>query len=84
MTPDEVLRRYPCEALRFLRGGLGESQLAFAAHIGAATETVADWETGRAAPSPPYHRRIVRLLALQLATPEGAAFVASLERGEEA
>ena len=84
MTPDELLRRYPREALRWLRGRLGESQMAFAAHIGAATETVAAWETGRATPSLPSHRRIVRLLALQLATPAGAAFVQSLERGEAA
>jgi DNA-binding transcriptional regulator YiaG len=82
MTPDDLLRLYPCAALRFLRGRLGESQSAFAAHIGAATETVAAWETGRAVPSLPYHRRIVRLLALQLVTQEGAAFVQALGRGE--
>ena len=84
MTPDELLRLYHRETLRWLRGRLGESQLAFAAHLGAATVTVADWETGRAAPSLPYHRRIVRLLALQLVTPEGAAFARSLGRGEDA
>ena len=84
MTPDDLLRRYPREALRFLRGRLGESQPIFAAHIGAATETVAAWETGHAAPSLPYHRRIVRLLALQLVTSAGAAFVQTLGRGEEA
>ena len=75
MTPEELLRRYPRETLRWLRRRLGLSQFAFAEHIGAATETVANWETGRARPSLRYHQRIVRRLAPHLATPEGQAWL---------
>ena len=57
MTPDELLRLYPRETLRWLRGQLGESQLAFAQHLGAATETVAAWEARKHPISPGYRAR---------------------------
>jgi transcriptional regulator with XRE-family HTH domain len=82
MSPDELLRRYPRETLRWLRGQLGESQLAFAQHLGAATETVAAWEARKHPISPGYRERLARPLVPQLATPEGAAFLQSLGRGE--
>jgi hypothetical protein len=62
---------------------LGESQLAFAQHLGAATETVATWEARKHPISPGYRQRIARLLAPRLATPQGEAFVRSLGRGED-
>ena len=83
MTPDELLRRYPRETLRWLRRRLGLSQLAFAQHIGAATETVAAWEARRHGLSDDHRAQLAALLAPHLATPEGAAFARSLGRGEE-
>jgi transcriptional regulator with XRE-family HTH domain len=84
MTPEELLRLYPRETLRWLRGRLGLSQIALARRIGASFNTVANWESRRYAPSPAYREQLVDLLTVHLATPEGAAFVGSLGRGGDA
>ena len=78
MTPDELLRLYPRETLRWLRGRLGLSQLAFALRIGGNLKSVSNWESRRAGISPLYQRRIVPLLPPYLETDAGAAFLASL------
>jgi len=81
MTPDELLRRYPRETVRWLRGQLGLTQEALAFEIEVETGTVAGWET-RCHGIAPYNRaRLAALLAPQLATPEGEAFVRSLGEG---
>jgi ribosome-binding protein aMBF1 (putative translation factor) len=82
MTPDELLRRYPRETLRWLRAQLGLTQLDLAHQLGANYNTVPNWESRRYAISPAYRARLVLLLAPHLATPEGAAFAQSLGRGE--
>jgi hypothetical protein len=82
MTPDQLLRRYPRATLGWLRGQLSLSHAAFAAHLGVHPETLSSWEGLGRAIAPAAHRRILPLLARHLATPEGAAFVRSLERGE--
>ena len=82
MTPDDLLRRYPRETLRWLRRRLGLRQQALAKYLGTVTETVAAWEA-RVAISPLHRARLAALLAPHLATPEGEAFVRSLGRGGE-
>ena len=82
MTPEELLQLYPRETVRWLRGRLGLSQLAFAGHLGVAPQTVTKWETGRGGISPLYRWRLATLLVPHLATAEGLAFVRSLG-GEE-
>ena len=82
MTPDELLRRYPRETLRWLRRRLGLSQEAFAEHIGVGTQTVASWEARRQGIGRPNLARLVALVAPHLATPEGEGFARSLGRGE--
>lgn len=84
MTPEELLRRYPRETLRWLRGQLGLSQEAFAEHVGVGTQTVAGWESRRQNISPPNRARLAAMLAPHLATPEGKAFVRSFGWGEDA
>jgi hypothetical protein len=82
MTPEELLRLYPRETLRWLRGRLGLSQPEMGALVAAAPMTVASWENGRSTVRLARNRRrIVPLLASHLATPEGAAFVQSLGCG---
>jgi DNA-binding transcriptional regulator YiaG len=83
MTPDELLQRYPRETLRWLRGRLGLSQLAFALRVEAEPTTVARWERGRGRISLPHHRRLVPLLAPHLATAEGRAWLAALQAGRD-
>jgi transcriptional regulator with XRE-family HTH domain len=78
MTPDELLRRYPRETLRWLRGRLRQSQEAFGLDVGISTQTVRYWERRRYAISPPNRERLAGLLAPHLATPEGEAFMQSL------
>jgi len=79
MTPDELLRRYPRETLRWLRRRLGLTKAAFAARVEVAVVTVESWETGRAPIRRPATRqRLVTLLAPQLATEEGAAWLATM------
>ena len=41
MTPDELLRLYPCETLRWLRRRLKLSQIQFALAIGVGMITIA-------------------------------------------
>jgi transcriptional regulator with XRE-family HTH domain len=81
MTPEELLRLYPRETLRWLRGRLGLSQMTLAFELGTGNGVVSGWELRRSAPSPAHRERLVALLAPQLATPEGEAFVRSLGRG---
>ncbi len=83
MTPEELLRRYPRETVRWLRDRLGLGLAAFAKRAEVQQLTVAGWEDGRA----PIRRkasylRLAALLAPHLATPAGEAFVQSLGRGE--
>jgi DNA-binding XRE family transcriptional regulator len=81
MTPDELLRRYPRETLRWLRGRLAMSQETFARHLAVHMLTVGNWEGGGAPIRRPDHRRrLALLLAPHLATPEGEAFARSLGR----
>ena len=81
MTPDELLRRYPRATLRWRRRRLGLSQFALADVLEAEFKTVARWESRRFGISPPHRARLAALLAPQLATPEGEAFVRSLRPG---
>ena len=82
MTPDELLRRYPRQTLRWLRRRLGLDQPAFAALVGVARQTVGAWEARHQGIAPANRQRIEPLLASRLATPEGEAFARSLGRGE--
>ncbi len=84
MTPEELLERHPREVVRWLRGRLGLSQVAFALRVGVSPSSVPNWEAGRAAPSPHSRARLAALLAPDLATPEGAAFLSVLGEGERA
>ncbi len=78
MIPDELLRRYPRETLRWLRARLGLSQMALALALDANPNIVATWESHKHPISPRYREHLAALLAPQLATAEGAALVASL------
>jgi DNA-binding XRE family transcriptional regulator len=82
MTPDELLRLYPRETLRWLRRRLELSQEAFAELADARTDTVGAWESRRHGIGPRHRARLAALLAPHLATPEGEAFARSLGRGE--
>ena len=82
MTPDELLRLYPRETLRWLRRRLGLSQLAFALHLEVSSTTLGRWEARRHGISDAHRAQLAALLAPHLATPEGAAFARSLGRGE--
>ena len=82
MTPDELLQRHPRATLRWLRGRLGLSRLALAARIGVSVESVGHWEDGRTRLAVRHHRPLALLLAPELATPEGRAWLATL--GEDA
>ena len=84
MTPDELLRLYPRETLRWLRGRLGLSQEALAFDLEVSQGTFAAWESRHHAISSPNRERLAALLAPHLATAEGAAFVQSLRQGEGA
>lgn len=83
MTPDELLQRYPRETLRWLRGRLGQSQHALALQLGVAYASVSNWETGRQLISPTNRARLVPLLAPQLATEDGRAWLRKLGTTEE-
>ena len=82
MTPDELLRLYPREALRFLRRRLGMGRPDLARYLEAATETVAAWEERGTTLAPLHRARLAALLAPHLATPAGEEFARSLQRGE--
>ena len=82
MTPDELLRLYPRETLRWLRRRLGMSQRASAYHVGVSPAALGHWEVRRNGIAPQYRERLVALLAPHLATAEGQAFARSLGRGE--
>ena len=84
MTPEDLLRLYPRETLRWLRRRLGMGQPDLARYLGADTETVAAWEARGAALAPLHRARLATLLAPHLGTPAGAAFARSLGRGEDA
>jgi hypothetical protein len=83
MTPDELLRLYPRETLRWLRRQLELTQLALGLLVGTGGRQVARWEARHVGISPRYRARLAALLAPHLATPEGAAFARSLTRGAE-
>ena len=81
LTPDDLLRLYPRETLRWLRARLGLSQAGLATLVVAAPATVASWENGRSTVRRARNRRrLAGLLAPRLATPEGKAFARSLGR----
>ena len=82
MTPDELLRLYPRETLRWLRGRLVLSQEALAERVGVMPQTVGEWERQRYGISAPNRAHLAALLAPHLATPEGEAFARPLGRGE--
>ena len=81
MPPVYVLQRHPAATVRWLRGRLGLTREALAVRLGVPAEAVGKWERGERAIALAAHRRIVPLLARQLATDEGQAFVRAL--GEE-
>jgi transcriptional regulator with XRE-family HTH domain len=81
MTPEDLLRLYPRETLRWLRGRLGLTQQGFGLRLGIRRETIAAWEGGRDPIARPYLPQLAQLLAPHLATPEGEAFAQSLGRG---
>ena len=76
MTPEELLRRYPRETLRWLRGRLGLTRETFADGLGVAAGTIQKWEVGRPIGAET-RRRLAIVLERHLATPEGAAFARS-------
>ena len=83
MTADELLRRYPRETLRWLRGRRSLTQEGLAALVPVGPATLASWERGRSTIRQVRpRRRLAALLAPHLATPEGEAFARSLGRGE--
>jgi transcriptional regulator with XRE-family HTH domain len=82
MPPDELLRLYPRETLRWLRDRLGQSQLAVAERVGTDLKTVSEWERQRRAISRRKRAQLAALLAPHPATPEGEAFAQSRGRGE--
>ncbi len=82
MTPEELLRRYPREAVRWLRDRTGLRRAAFAMLLVVAPESVRAWERGTHPPAPIARARLAALLAPHLATPEGEVFARSLGRGE--
>ncbi len=79
MTPDELLQRYPRETLRWLRRRLGRSQLQFVLEMGVGATTLGSWEARRQGISDAHRAQLAALLAPHLATPEGVAFVRSLD-----
>ena len=81
MTPDELLRRYPREMLRWLRGRLGLTQFNLALALGTDVASASRWETGRIPIGPRNRARLAALLAPQLATDAGTAFLAALDGG---
>ena len=83
MTPDELLRRYPRETLRWLRRRLGRSQLRFALDLGVSPTTLGNWEARRHGLSDAHRAQLAPLLAPHLATSEGESFIQSLGRGGE-
>jgi transcriptional regulator with XRE-family HTH domain len=82
MTPDELLRLYPRETLRWLRRRLGLSQFDFGLRVGVSPGTPGHWEARRHGISDEHRARLAAVLASHLATLEGAAFQRSLG-GEE-
>ncbi|MFN8514396.1 MAG: helix-turn-helix domain-containing protein [Thermomicrobiales bacterium] len=84
MTPDELLRQYPRETLRWLRRRLGLSQQDFAERIDVMPHTVGAWEARIRPIGSASEQRLAALLAPHLASPGGATFVQSLALGEAA
>jgi len=81
MTPEELLRLYPRETLRWLRGRLGLTQLNLALELGTDVASVSRWETDRLPIGPRNRARLAALLTPQLATDAGTAFLATLDGG---
>ena len=82
MTPDELLRLYPRETLRWWRDRLALDRDAFANHVGITAKLAQSWGSGRHGITPDKRARLSALLAPHLATPEGEAFVRSPGHGE--
>jgi hypothetical protein len=82
MAPDELLRQYPRETLRWLRQRMRLTQLALSLELDAYESVVGQWEARAYPIAPAYRARLATLLLPHLATPEGEAFAASLGRGE--
>jgi hypothetical protein len=82
MTPEELLRRYPRETLRWLRRRLGMGWPDLTQYLRTTLGTVAAREARGAGIAPLRRAHLAALLAPHLATPEGAAFARSLGRGE--
>ena len=80
MAPEDLLTHHPREALRFLRGWLGLSQVAFAVTLGVSARTVERWEAGRHRPPARRRDHLAALLGLALRSGDGAALLDS--RGE--
>lgn len=80
MTPDALLQRHQRETLRWLRGRLGLSQLAFAALLAVDLTTVSRWESRHHAISDEHRGRIAALLAPHLTTAEGATWLQTLRQ----
>ena len=60
MTPDELLRLYPRETLRWLRRRLGLSQLQFALDLGVSPTTTGSWESRRHGISDAHRAQLAR------------------------
>jgi len=78
MTADELLQRYPRETLRWLRVRLGLTQLNLALALGTDVASASRWETGRLPIGPRNRARLVPLLAPELATDAGRAWLRTL------
>lgn len=83
MTADEVVQRYPGEAVRWLRGRLGLSRQAFTQRLAVESSTVRAWEAGIRPLSPYLRRRVAAKLAPHLATAAGQAWLRTLGVTEE-
>ena len=84
MEPSHILMCYPGEALPWLRRQLRLNRRGFAAWLGVPEAVVTRWERRDSDIPRVFYLRLVPLLERYLVTPEGAAFVQSLGRDEEA
>lgn len=77
---EELLIAHPEEAVRWLRGRLGMSQLRLALLLGVSPSSGAKWERGRSGLQLRTRRSVAQLLGPLLDTSEGASWRATLER----
>ena len=83
MNPDRLLLLHPDKTLHWLRRQLRLNQRAFAAWLGVRSTALERWERGEGDIPTAFYRRLVPLLERYVPTPEGAAFLQSLEHSEE-